>query len=80
MTGAFTLRFGVVGGLGGWGIFQLVMILIFPISLAWVPFPLLPNDLGLFAVGTSESWLRFKSPIQGEREFFQVAETLRPAI
>lgn len=40
------------------------------------PFPLLSNDLGPFAVGTFASWLRFKSPIQGEREFFRVAETL----
>lgn len=45
-----------------------------------VSFLLLWNDLGLFSFGTSESWPRFKSPIQRERELFPVAETLRPAI
>ena len=70
--------------MAGWGaswcIFQLVTSFFFPNSLAGVSFPLLSNDLWLFAVGTSESWLRFKSLIQGERGFFQVAEALRPAI
>lgn len=54
--------------------------LIFPASPARSPFPLLLDGLGLFVVGTSESSLGFKSPMEGEGEFFQVAERLRPAV
>lgn len=40
-----------------------------PASLAWAAFPFVIEDVGLFAVGATESWLQLRSPIQGEGEF-----------